>query len=468
MYIANPKTTINPTSLDCDGTTTMTLSFRAASALYDHPAEIILLLDRSAGITPVEMAAVRTAAKQFIRDVAIATNTPDPAIIASNSSVGIVSFDDTAVQNMPLDFDVTALSAAVDALQIGGGPANYKAAFETADQAFEKQAGYRHIVVLFSHSAETALADADPVAAQMKAGGVEIFCVGLLDDPAKLNLWARPLAKNHVSYTTAADGLEQVFHEIAAEVVLAGVLEGSLVERVSHDFRITTVHEPAVGPVQLTGEQTLTWTIHEAAIPQQPELLTLSFDVQHIGTTGGTKEINQSCIYQDRYGNSLTFPGAEVDVTCSGGGGVYWYPEPCPEPTAFTVPGCQDAARVALDTVALQGLGRIVQLDATLKAVCPGKQVAVSVMLAETAPDGTEKPRGVKHILVPAQAGDACKDITLKCIQFSLPEALDADGSAGSICNERSFSARVIANYVDTDFACCESKFSLHLKPMSV
>ena len=142
-------------------------------------------------------------------------------------------------------------------------------------------------------------------------------------------------------------------------------------------------------------------------------------------------------------------------MTCSGGGGEL-YPEPCPEPTVFTVPGCQDAARVALDAVALQGLGRIVQLDATLKAVCPGKQVAVSVLLAETSADGTALPRGVKHILVPPQEGTGCQDITLKCIQFSLPEALDADGSAGSICNERSFSARVIANYVDTDFACCQ------------
>ena len=279
MYIANPKTTINPTSLNCEGTTTMTLSFRAASALYDHPAEIILLLDCSAGITPEEMTAVKAATKQFIRDVAIATNTPDPTKIASQSSVGIVSFNGTAVQNMPLGFDVTTLSAAVDALQIGGGPANYKAAFETANQALEKQAGHRHIVVLFSHSAETALADADPVVAQMKAGGMEIFCMGLLDDPAKLNLWASPLAKNHVSYTAAADGLGQVFHEITAEVVLAGVLEGSLVETVSPDFKITAVQEPIVGTVQRTGDQTLTWSIEEYAIPQQPELLTISFEV---------------------------------------------------------------------------------------------------------------------------------------------------------------------------------------------
>ena len=94
----------------------------------------------------------------------------------------------------------------------------------------------------------------------------------------------------------------------------------------------------------------------------------------------------------------------------------------------------------------------------TLKAVCPGKRVAASIMLMELSPDGAELPRGVKHILVPAQTGEECRDVSLKCIQFSLPEALDASGNTGSICNSRQFAARVIANYVDTDFSCCEAQ----------
>ena len=144
--------------------------------------------------------------------------------------------------------------------------------------------------------------------------------------------------------------------------------------------------------------------------------------------------------------------------------GIDLYPEPCPEPTEFTVEGCRDAAHVVLGDVAMQGLGRIVQVDVTLKAICPGKQVAASILLMEVAPDGTELPRGVKHILVPAQTGDACKDITLKCIQFSLPEGLDATGNADSVCNVRKFAARVIANYVDTDFTCCEAKSAILLR----
>ena len=122
----------------------------------------------------------------------------------------------------------------------------------------------------------------------------------------------------------------------------------------------------------------------------------------------------------------------------------------------ITVPGCQDALRTELPPVSLQSLGRIVQLDVTVKAVCPGKRVAVSVILTETNEAGEKMPRGVKHILIPAQTGEGCQDITLRCIQFSVPEALDATGNTGSICNARQFGAQAIANYVDTDFTCCD------------
>ena len=132
------------------------------------------------------------------------------------------------------------------------------------------------------------------------------------------------------------------------------------------------------------------------------------------------------------------------------------WPEPCPEPMAIVVPPCQDAVQAVLPDVGPGGLGRIVQLDVVLKSVCPGKRLAVSVILGEVDANGLAAPRGVKHILVPAQPGSQCLDVTLKCIQFSLPEALDPSGDGSSLCKDRKLQAQVIANYVDTDFACCE------------
>ena len=134
------------------------------------------------------------------------------------------------------------------------------------------------------------------------------------------------------------------------------------------------------------------------------------------------------------------------------------FPEPCPIPTEVIVEGCHDSAHVQLPDVNMQGLGRIVQVDATVKSVCPGKRIAVSVILMETDADGKEYPVGAKHMLIPAHTEAACQDVTLKCIPFSVPEALDVTGSPTSICEARSFNVRVIANYVDTDFACCDAQ----------
>ena len=260
-----------------------------------------------------------------------------------------------------------------------------------------------------------------------------------------------------VSWNPSSAGMNQAFREIAAEVVLAGLIDGELTEIASPDFEITDYDTPTDGTVRLKDSRTPTWTIPEGAIPKASVKPSLTFRVRHVGNTGGMKEVVAPTTYHDRYGNTLDFAGAQAEINCTEKDENF-YPEPCPAPTKIFVEGCQDTAHVVLGHVSLQGLGRIVQMDVTLKAVCPGKRVAASIILKEVAPDGTELPRGVKHILVPAQSGDTCKGITLKCIQFSLPEALDASDMIDSICNPRQFAARVIANYVDTDFTCCAAQ----------
>ena len=131
-------------------------------------------------------------------------------------------------------------------------------------------------------------------------------------------------------------------------------------------------------------------------------------------------------------------------------------PEPCPLPASFLVERCKDAAIVRANETTLTGLGRIVQVDAVVKNVCPGKRVAAAVILTEMDAEGVEHARGTKTVMIPAQPGDTCQDIQLKCVSFVVPETLDTDGDASSICNARCFRARVLANYVDTDFVCCD------------
>ena len=64
---------------------------------------------------------------------------------------------------------------------------------------------------------------------------------------------------------------------------------------------------------------------------------------------------------------------------------------------------------------------------------------------------------GRKNMLVPAHTQAACRDVTVRCIKFVLPESLDVSGITGGICNTRNFKARFIAHYIDNDFECCDA-----------
>lgn len=104
----------------------------------------------------------------------------------------------------------------------------------------------------------------------------------------------------------------------------------------------------------------------------------------------------------------------------------------------------------------MESLGRILQLDVTLKQICPQKRVALAVLLNEVDNLGIEHKRGMKTMTIPAHTRENCQDVIVRCIKFVLPEDLDVSGTTDSICNTRRFKARFIAHYIDNDFACCD------------
>lgn len=108
--------------------------------------------------------------------------------------------------------------------------------------------------------------------------------------------------------------------------------------------------------------------------------------------------------------------------------------------------------------VRLESLGRILELNFTVKRVCPGKRVALGVLLSEVGENGDEYPRGMKALTLPAHNAPSCRDIRVKCVRFVLPEDLSAvEEEPGCMCRERSFRVRTIAHPVDYGFHCCEA-----------
>lgn len=203
----------------------------------------------------------------------------------------------------------------------------------------------------------------------------------------------------------------------------------------------------------MVDSHTIQWKIQELGVSAN-EGAALEFYIKHIAQSSGNKLVNESITYSDTEGNVVIFPAPSVKVEC----GIIVNPEPCPTPMDLTIDGCQDSVIVDMGETYLESLGRILQLNVTVKNVCSGKRVALAVILTEVDKNGVEYPRGMKAITIPAHNYSRCRDVLVKCIKFVLPEDLDASGGIPeAMCNPRNFKVRFIAHNIDTDYKCCDS-----------
>lgn len=460
MGITNSNKVINADRIDCDGSLKVTLALTAAPDIITHPTDIALVLDRSGSMTGVPLANMKAGAKTFIDIISQSTGGQPSGEIGSGSRIGIVSFSDTAQQNTQLITSVATLKNAVDSL-VAGGSTNHADAFSKAISLFDPSSSNDKVIVMFTDGKTTAGAPPSPVAAAARAQGIVIYCIGLLGsdgvDVNALNDWATDPDASHVAVTPDAAELEELFAELAANISKTGATNIVINETVNSDFVITSILTPSAGSATMLNATSLRWTIPQLGVSAQ-ESATLDFFIRHVGQTPGTKLVNESITYSDTEGNVVDFPEPTVSVECD----VVVNPEECPMPAALTVEGCSDSVVVDMGNVYLESLGRIVQMDVTIKNVCPGKRVALAAILTEVDENGMEYQRGTKTMTIPAHNFATCRDVLVKCIKFVVPEDLDVSGGSTQVmCNPRSFKARFIAHNIDSDFRCCESVLTL-------
>ena len=451
MGITNANKVLNMDRIDCDGMLRVTLALTAAPDILSNPTDIVLVLDRSGSMSGVALANLKLGANTFIDIIEEATDGTLDGQIGSGSRIGIVSFADTATADTQLITSVATLKSAVAALTAGGST-NHADAFAKATELFDPASSNAKVIVMFTDGNTTAGAPPAPVAAAARAQGIIIYAIGLVGadgvDVSALNEWATD--------PDAAE-LEQLFADLAANISKPGATNIVLNEIVQADFVITSILPPTKGTATMLDSRSLRWNIPELGVTTN-ESAVLEFLIQHVGQTPGTKLVNQSITYTDTEGNVATFPAPTVAVECD----VVVYPEECPIPVDLAVEGCSDSVVVDLGDVALESLGRIIQLDVTLKNVCPGKRVALAAILTEVDAQGTEYPRGMKTVTIPAHYSSTCRDVQAKCLKFVVPEDLDVSGgSPQAMCNQRNFKARFIAHNIDTDYRCCQSVVTL-------
>ena len=457
MGLTNSNKVISTDRIDCDGSLSVTLALTtAAPDIITNPTDIALVLDRSGSMAGTPLANMKLGVKTFIDIISESTGGQPTGEIGSGSRIGIVSFADTAVQNTQLITSVDTLKNAADSLTAGGST-NHADAFTKAIALFDPSSSNAKVIVMFTDGNTTTGAPPAPVAASAKAQGIIIYCIGLVGssgvDVNTLNTWASAPSASHVAVTPDAAELEELFAELAANISKTGATNIVLDDVVTNDFNITSIQTPTAGSATMLNATSLRWSIPELGVSAS-ESASLEFFVRHVGTTPGTKPVNASITYTDDEGNVANFPSPTVSVECD----VVVNPEECPTPVNLSIDGCSDSVLVDMGDTYLESLGRIIQMDVTIKNVCPGKRVALAAILSEVDEDGMEYPRGMKAMTIPAHNFPTCRDVLVKCIKFVVPEDLDVSGgSTAAMCNQRNFKARFIAHNVDTDFSCCES-----------
>lgn len=454
MGLTSTNKSLSVSRIECGNSFQITLALTAAPEIITNPTDIVLILDRSGSMAGSPLANLKNGAKKFIDIIAESTGGTQDGQIGYGSRIGIVSFADTATQDTQLVTSVSALKTAVNNLS-AGGRTNHADAFTKATQLFDAASSNAKVMIMFTDGVTTTGSDPNIIAAEAKAAGITIYCIGLSGrdgiDEQTLNNWASSPSSAYVSITPDDEELENLFENLARNISKPGATGIVIDEKVTPCFKITSMERPTLGNAVFIDNTSLQWRIDKLGVTGS-EGASLTFTVQHVGSCSGTIDVNESITYRDNEQNSANFPSPKIEVECDD----VVFPEECPTPVSLTVNGCDDTVEFDAGTLALESLGRIVMLDVTLKNVCPNKRVALAVILTEETPNNTEIKRGMKILTIPAHT-QTCRDVTVRCIKFVLPDEPETAGSMGS-CRERvTLKARMIAHYIDNDFECCNS-----------
>ncbi len=451
MGITSSNKVVDRSEVGCDGEFQVTLALTAAPDIIENPTDIVLVLDCSGSMSGVPLAAMKEGSDTFIDIIQQATDDGSGSgDLGSGTRMGVVSFSSSAVVDAPLTASVSQLKGAVDALTAGGST-NHGDAFATATQLLETGTNPVKVMVLFTDGNTTAGPPPAPIAAQARDKGIIIYCIGLVGadglDVSALNNWATDPDSVHVAIAPTPADLEAIFAELAANLTKPGATDLKIVEQLNPDFEIVNIVTPAKGSVEQQSDTQLTWKMDSLGV-SGVESATLAFRVRHRGVAGGVKKVNQSIQYSDAQGNLVDFPDPTVNVKCD----LVVCAEPCPTPVDVVAEGCSDTVVVDVGDVQLGAQGRIIQLEVTVKDVCPNRRVALGVMLEEVGPDGKTEPRGFKAYTIPAHTQPGCRDVQVQCIRFVVPEDVSLWGK--SLCDTRRFQVQLIAQEMDWDFNC--------------
>lgn len=453
MGIINANKRVNEERIECGGTVKVTLSLTAGPCIGKGAHDIVFAIDRSGKMEGSALEAAKKGVKAFIE--ALERESAQSEGFAGEKRVGLVSFSDSATVNSMLSSAAEQAARAAEGLTAGGN-SNPAEAIRAAVKLLDMKSPGEKILFLITDGQTPFRSQADSAAAEARQAGVTVYCVGIAAPDGvnreALRSWASGPSDSHIIEIRELGEARTAFERLMKNGCRHGATKIVINEEVNSGFAITSILTPTRGTATMINTTTLQWKIDSLGC-RKCEGAVLEFYIRDVSQEGGQRFVNHCISYSDAEENEVSFPNPCVHVECCG----EVRPDHCPEAVDFTIEGCRNVEVVDLGSICQEGLGRIVELNATIKNVCPGKKTAVAAILTEIGMNGEESERGMKIFTIPAQNGKRCCDIQVKGIRFVIPEDLN-DSGGGSICRKRRLRARFIAHSIDSGITCPDTE----------
>ena len=112
---------------------------------------------------------------------------------------------------------------------------------------------------------------------------------------------------------------------------------------------------------------------------------------------------------------------------------------------------CEEAKVHTLDAQEIANTGRVLDVNLTLRSVCPCRHVSVGCLITELDEEDNEYSRGFKALTVQPHYNSSCRDVEVETVRFILPDDARVDNRTGQCCGTRHFRVRAEAHYADTN-----------------
>lgn len=446
MGIKNVFKTVKPLEIESGGCADVTIGFIVEPDIISKPSDIIILLDISSSINSI-FEYIQNATINFIDSIVKSTGSSNN-IISGGTKIGLVTFSDIAKEEQELTNNADILKTKISFLNTEG-ISNIRNGLVQASKSLNTLSSNKKIILISDGNWSDD--ETNDIIGQLENDNVETYVIAIdagngLNEMALKNFASNPYSYFYINVNSALY-LQQVLCNLADSISSPGPTEAYIYEKVTSDFQIISISIPSHGSATLTSPRSLRWDIGSIG-QDKSELISLTFRIKHISSRTGDLSVNQSIHYYDNNCNSITFSDIIIKVASDDCDKVL--AEPSQTKTNFTIDSCVDSKTQNLNSYEMQSLGRVLQLNVRLKNVCPHKKISLAVILYELDENNKKYPRGMKTFIVSSD-DDKCSDLCVNCIDFVVPESLvsEVGGDPTTLCNNRRFTTKVIAHYID-------------------